>query len=85
MCMTINLSGRLNGPVESAYGLHSDFVHERTAAYLSSLDTVEREVRESILEERGRAELRRWIDALRERYRVVRPSASPVAPGAVAG
>ena len=62
--------GRWAGPVESGYGLHLVFVHERTPARLPDLDeirdAVTREWRAARREEANRA----FYEALRARYEV---------------
>ncbi len=63
---------RWRGPYTSAYGQHLVWVYERVNARCPELAEVEREVREAVLEERGREELRRLIGELRTRYTVQR-------------
>ena len=63
---------RWRGPFTSAYGQHLVWVYERTNARSPELAEVEREVREAVLEKRGREELRHLIGELRTRYTVRR-------------
>ena len=63
--------GRWSGPVESAYGLHLVWLHERRPAVLPRLDSVRTAVRESLLNERGERALRAYLKELRARVPVL--------------
>ena len=59
--------GAWTGPIESAYGLHYVFVHERVAATQPGLDEIESEVRADWLRAREQRAMRDHLDALRAR------------------
>jgi hypothetical protein len=70
--------GAWSGPVESAYGLHWIWVHERLAARTPSLDEVEKQVRAEVIRAREEEALRDYVESLRARARVVvAPAAQP--------
>jgi len=56
---------RWHGPVESPYGLHLVWVHERMTATTPPLDAVRAAVRAAVLEERAAAALQAGLQALR--------------------
>jgi hypothetical protein len=58
-------SGRWFGPVESAYGQHFVFVHDKAPAQRSRFETVRSELREALLAERAAAVVERRIAGLR--------------------
>ncbi len=68
--------GAWSGAIESSYGFHRVFVHERVAARETPLAVVRGEVREALLAERGATEVRRALADLRARYRLA-PEAAP--------
>lgn len=59
------------GPVQSSYGLHLVWVHDRAEARLPALDTVRTRVAHRVIAERGQARLRQRLAALRAGYDVV--------------
>jgi hypothetical protein len=59
--------GEWSGPIESAYGLHWVFVHERRPAERLPLDEVASAVQGEVLREREQAAMRAWLDARRAR------------------
>jgi hypothetical protein len=63
--------GAWQGPVASSYGQHLVWVHERVAARPATPASVERRVRDDLVEERARAAIDREIRSLRSRYHVV--------------
>lgn len=60
-------AGQWQGPVESSYGLHLVWIHERSPAAPARLETVRGAVREALLEERARRALDAKLTALRGR------------------
>ena len=74
--------GAWTGPIESAYGHHLVWAHERRPALRSPLASVRSEVREGLLYERSQAAVAVEIERLREKYGVPRGGASsaPLAP-----
>ncbi len=62
--------GRWTGPIESAYGLHQAYVHERTPRTQPPLDEVMSEVRAELLREREQRALRDYVTGLRARASV---------------
>jgi hypothetical protein len=64
-------TGRWSGPVESAYGLHLVWLHDRQPAVLSPLASVRSAVRESLLNESGERALRAYLKELRARVPVL--------------
>lgn len=67
--------GTWTGPIESAYGHHLVWVHERRAAVRSHLSTVRSEAREGLLYERAQAAVAAELMRLREKYGVPHPGA----------
>lgn len=59
--------GEWSGPIESAYGLHWVFVHERQPAGRPPLDEVAAAVQGEVLREREQAAMRAHLHALRAR------------------
>lgn len=79
-------TGAWTGPVESTYGRHRVWIHERVPAARSQLASVRSQVREDLLNERAGVALAREVARLRERDAVSlgpppRPS-RPSPPGA---
>ena len=68
--------GAWSEPIESAYGHHLVWVHERREAVRSALDTVRTEATEGLLYERGQAAEAVEMDRLRDKYGVPREPAS---------
>jgi len=58
-------SGRWSGPIESSYGLHRVFVHERTPGRAARLEEVRGALREAVFAERAEAVLADWLRRLR--------------------
>jgi parvulin-like peptidyl-prolyl isomerase len=69
--------GAWSAPIESAYGWHRVFVHERSAARETPLATVRSEVREALLAERGDAAVRGALAQLRARYGLAAAAGAP--------
>ena len=63
--------GRWLGPIESAYGLHLVFIHERTDGRLPALDEVRQAVQREWLAARRKALNEQFYQHLRARYTVV--------------
>lgn len=63
--------GRWLGPVESGYGIHLVFVHERSASRSPELDEVRDEVRMALFSTRRREAIDSLHDRLRDRYDIV--------------
>jgi hypothetical protein len=63
--------GRWAGPLESAYGLHLVFVHERTDGRLPALDEVRQAVQREWLTARRKEVNEQFYQRLRARYTVV--------------
>lgn len=63
-------TGRWEGPVPSAFGLHLVWVEERLPARDPPLEEVRRQIEERIRAERGEARVADLLDELRRRYRV---------------
>jgi hypothetical protein len=63
--------GRWSGPIESTYGLHFVFVHERTPGTQPPLEEVEAEVRAAWRRASEQQAIRDHVSALRERSRVI--------------
>lgn len=62
--------GSWQGPVESAYGMHLVWLHERQSAREPELDTVRRSALSSLQADRNAEVLEARLAALRERYAV---------------
>lgn len=69
--------GRWSEPVESSYGVHLLWVHERSAPRPPTLAEVRGEVRAALMREREEAALREHLARLRERARVRLPGSPP--------
>ena len=63
--------GRWLGPIESAYGLHLVFIHERTDGRLPALDEVRQAVQREWLAARRKELNEQFYQHLRARYTVV--------------
>ncbi|MDJ0866230.1 MAG: peptidylprolyl isomerase [Myxococcota bacterium] len=63
-------TGRWQGPIPSAYGLHWVWVRERVPARTPALAEVRGQLRQNLLRERRAEHLRRRLAALRERYEI---------------
>ena len=57
--------GRWSGPIDSSYGLHHVFVHDRTPARAPRLEEVRGAVREVVFAERAALVLADWLRQLR--------------------
>jgi hypothetical protein len=68
--------GAWSPPIESSYGWHRVFVHERSAPRETPLEIVRGEVREALLAERGEAAVRAALAELRVKYALA-PGAAP--------
>jgi hypothetical protein len=62
--------GEWCGPVESAYGLHLVWVHERMAPRPAELDAVRQRILEALRVEHREARVAELVDRLRRRYPV---------------
>lgn len=63
-------TGRWGGPIESAYGSHLVWVHERTSEALPALDEVRSQVVHHWLRVRRAEHLRQRLTELRDRYEI---------------
>ncbi len=64
-------TGSWQGPVDSSYGLHLVWLHEREPSRPASIESVESEIRDALLHQREQETLARELERLRQRYRVV--------------
>jgi len=69
--------GAWSAPLESSFGWHRVYVHEHNAARASPLAVVRREVRESLLAERGARAVRYALAQLRTRYDLAPSTVAP--------
>ena len=70
-------AGAWSAPIESSYGWHRVYVHDKTPARETPLATVRSEVRESLLAERGEAAVRSALSQLREKWRLAPMPGAP--------
>jgi hypothetical protein len=64
-------TGKWEGPVESAYGLHLVFVQQREQAYLPRLAEIRPAVEREVLADRRKENLREMYEKLLGRYEVI--------------
>ena len=69
--------GVWQGPIESGYGVHLVFVHDRLSPALPDLAEVREEVRRELLDARREESVRKFYEALLRRYTVTVEKAAP--------